>query len=550
MAQSTVHFQISYISYISYTMSSDISEFWRAHPKYWIALGATQARADADIYARFSEARLETYAWVDQVIYLDQFMRHFQRAAPDKVTEDMVGLARTQATSIVLSNKSALGGLDEFELVFSLMPFKHIGDYDFLFTAIHEYWLPAQTEVTLRAFPLLLKFYTDSYVKHYSCARRMYRDVHLYYDDGAAAAYDPVRICDAYPAAYAAAATDAAAWATQALPDCAGPLVAALKAHAPPSRPIIVSLSGGVDSMVMCYLLKRAGIPVVAAHIVYGNRDISEEEFAFVRAYCVRLEVPLYVYHIEWLRRDLVEREFYEEMTRKLRFMVYHSVGGGSDDEPPHVLMGHIQDDLVENVWTNLAHATHLTDLTKMAPHEVMEGVNIHRPWLNVKKAAVYAVSTALSIPYLKNTTPSWSNRGKFRETFHAATLAQYGPSVDDKVLESARALAAQAALIDRLLYTPIYDSWNADARTLDVTRAVEAALDGVGWSRIFTTVCHTKLGVSKPSIHACGDFCTRLEKAATGSRITLKKNLTVVVHRRPADATATPATLLAFVVA
>jgi hypothetical protein len=278
----------------------------------------------------------------------------------------------------------------------------------------------------------------------------------------------------------------------------------------------------------MCYLLRRAEIPVVAVHIIYGNRDVSEEEFTFMHAYCQRLDVPLYVYRIEWLRRAVAEREYYEEMTRRIRFAVYRCIGGSE----PHVDIGHIQDDILENVWTNLAHATHLTNLVKMSPREVMDGVHIHRPWLNVKKSAVYAVSEALGIPYLKNTTPSWSNRGKFRETFYAATHAQFGASVDDKILESAHAIAAQSELVIRLLYKPVYDSWNPETQMLDITRAVEANLDGDGWSHIFTTICHTKLGISKPSIHACRDFAARVRRGLMESQwLPLKKDLTIVYH-------------------
>ena len=500
-----------------------ISTFWRAHPKFWIAIGDMQAKADAEIYECFYDTRLETLHWIDQVIYLDQFMRHFQRAAPAKVSEAEVGLARVRATQLVTSNIESLTGLDEFELVFCLMPFKHVGDFDFIFSTVHYRWLSAgRRREPLRSYPLLWKFYADSYTKYYSNMDVIYKDL-LCCDYGQEDKYDPDRICDSYPVAYGAAD-----WVTRDHPECAAPLIKSLEEHAQPTTPLIVSLSGGVDSMVMCYLLRRAGIPVVAVHIIYGNRNVSEEEFAFLNTYCRRMDVPLYAYRIEWLRRADAEREYYEEMTRKIRFMVYRCVGGAE----PHAALGHIQDDIVENVWTNLAHATHLTNLTKMSVRERMDGVHIHRPWLNVKKSAVYAVAEAAGIPYLKNTTPSWSNRGKFRETFYAATHAQFGAAVDDKILESARALAAQSELVTRLLYKPVYDSWNPETRMLDITRAVEAGIDGDAWSQIFTTICHTKLGISKPSIHACRDFATRVGRGLMENQhLPMKKDLTVVYH-------------------
>jgi tRNA(Ile)-lysidine synthase TilS/MesJ len=508
-------------------MSSSISTYWRAHPKYWIAVGETQAKADAEIYEQFGSVRLDTFRWVDQVIYLDQFMRHFRRASPDTIREEAVILARVRATEIVLSHVSEIAALDEFELVFCLMPFKHVGDFEFIFTAIHQYWLPAHGSVCP---PLLMKFYADSYVKHYSRMDVVYKDV-ICCDspttDDVGPDYDVSRICDSYPEQYSRG--HGGEWASQPIPDCAAPLVEPLVSHGPPhGRSLVVSLSGGVDSMVMCYLLKRAGIPVVAAHIIYGNRDVCEDEFAFLRTYCTRLGVPLYAYRIEWLRRGHVDRDFYESMTRTLRFLLYQCVG--SDE--PHVALGHIQDDLVENVWTNFAHATHISNLVKMQPYERMEGVHLHRPWLGIKKTLVYAVAEVLGIPYLKNTTPAWSNRGKFRESFYAATHAQFGPSVDDKVLESAAAIACQAALIERLLFKPVYESWNPETRVLDITRAVEAELDGDGWSQIFTTICHSKLGISKPSIHACRDFGARVGRGLVeGKRLHMKKDLAVIFH-------------------
>lgn len=505
-------------------MSDCISTFWRTHSKFWIALGETQAKADAEIYERFYDTRLDSLRWIDQVIYLDQFMRHFQRAAPSKVSEAEVGLARVRATQLVTSHIESLACLDEFELVFCLMPFKHVGDFDFIFTIVHERWLGAAGRCEpLRSYPLLWKFYADSYTKYYSKMETIYKELLCYHSCGGSTIYDPSRICDSYPLAY-----KAGDWATCDVPECAAPLIKSLEDHAHLMKPMIVSLSGGVDSMVMCYLLRRAGISVVAVHILYGNRDVSEEEFAFLKTYCRRLDVPLYAYRIEWLRRADAEREYYEEITRRIRFMVYRCVGGAE----PHVALGHIQDDIVENVWTNLAHATHLTNLVKMSPREYMDGVHIHRPWLGVKKSAVYAVAEAAGIPYLKNTTPSWSNRGKFRETFYAATHAQFGAAVDDKLLESARALAAQSDLVTRLLYKPVYDSWNPETHMLDITRAVEAGLDGDGWSQIFTTICHTKLGISKPSIHACRDFAGRMSRGLLESqRLPMKKDLTVVFH-------------------
>jgi hypothetical protein len=214
-------------------------------------------------------------------------------------------------------------------------------------------------------------------------------------------------------------------------------------------------------------------------------------------------------------------------MTRWLRFAVYRAVARGG-----RVLLGHIQDDVVENIWTNFAHGTHLENLAKMETEHVEEGVRICRPWLGVTKDMIYTYAEEAGIPYLKNTTPSWSNRGKFRTQFHPAVREQYGSGVDAKVIEVAGALKRQAELIDRLLYLPIQESWNAEMRTLDITRAIDANVDGSGWSRILTHLCHSRLGISKPSGKACADFAVRVGRKAFGQPIPLTGCLRVIVRQ------------------
>ena len=234
---------------------------------------------------------------------------------------------------------------------------------------------------------------------------------------------------------------------------------------------------------------------------------------------------------MEWLRRDSVDRAFYEEMTRSLRFSVYKAIGNRS------VYLGHIQEDAVENVWTNFAHGSHLEDLVKFQAVAVEDGVMICRPWLHVRKQTIYEVAAALAIPHLKNTTPLWSNRGKFRTAFYKATHEQYGPSVDAKVLEVAGRLRSQAALLDRLLYQPILATWTADCQ-LNVTLAIQNDLDPEGWDHLLTQVAHHKLRLPKPRFVAVTDFVLRLSKmnGDKSQRIALRKDFVVSVLQKGAE--------------
>ena len=74
-------------------------------------------------------------------------------------------------------------------------------------------------------------------------------------------------------------------------------------------RRIIVSLSGGVDSMVMLYILRvltvKYNIYLEAFHINYGNRHESDIEEDVIKNYCEALRVKLHVFRFSFIKRKL-----------------------------------------------------------------------------------------------------------------------------------------------------------------------------------------------------------------------------------------------------
>jgi tRNA(Ile)-lysidine synthetase-like protein len=493
-------------------MSSTISEFWAAHPECWIPITAAQkAHADKLITETFYNYDYEGENLPGRCIYRDQFMRHFQRhLAKQDITEDDVAANRAEAADDVERNADELICYREADLVACLMPFKHLGRYTFIFDYLHNQYLP-DTEKSIKEYPVLARFYYDTFRKWQT-------------DDVVAAGifqpgvgswtYDAPAICESDDKPESLAALRDQVLSAQG---SLKTIVDALRGIQEP----IVSLSGGIDSMVALTVLQVLGARPRALHIIYGNRPTSSDEYAFIAAFCRRIVVPLSVYEIPHIRRDDVDREFYESVTRAIRFSAYKALAADKK-----VLLGHIRDDLVENIWTNFARGIHLDNLAKMEANEMQMGVHLWRPLLNIPKSAIYEAAAALRIPHLKNTTPSWCNRGKFREHFYEQTHAQYGPEVDSALLQVAGALKAQAVLIDRLLYQKIYDSWNGN--TLNVEPALEADLDAAAWLRIFEHVCHKWLHVRRPSIHAAREFCRRLPKG--DMKMNVGKGLTITL--------------------
>lgn len=498
-------------------VSSTIIDFWKANRNYWITHYSKQKEVDELIRNKFLKYDWMSENIIGQIIYCDQFSRHFARLG--SFTEQDVCDYRVCATEIVLAHLDLVKDFDEIEIIFALMPFKHLKQFDFIFEFLHNEWLPERRSggAGLNAFPDLHKFYIDTYKKAFTLETVKANLI----TDHVLKPYDASLICDYYPELYTSDAWNIDIAANNKL-------LPLLKTD----KKVIVSLSGGVDSMVMLSLLKYNNVDVSAVHIVYGNRAESEHEYLLLAEFCAKLQVPLFVYRIKWLKRGTIDRQFYEDMTRDLRFLTYHaaasaSVGANAPLEPC-IMMGHIKDDVVENVWTNIAHCHHLGNLKKMAAEEVQLGVRIMRPLLTADKVDIYRVSELIGIPYLKNTTPSWSNRGKFREHFHKATVEQFGDGIDAKVIEFAEAIQSQAALLNKLLYDPIYESFKNNK--VNITTAVKVHLDASAWLTIFEHICHKFLSIARPSIKSVRDFTMRLYKDWVQLNVEMGKGLKVCV--------------------
>lgn len=189
---------------------------------------------------------------------------------------------------------------------------------------------------------------------------------------------------------------------------------------------LIISLSGGVDSMVASYMLNRwcreRNIALIAVHINYCNRDTADREEAFVRDWCGYLGIHIVVRRITEINRtrDFL-REFYEKHTRDIRFTTYNIAYGMAmriGSSPAYVILGHNSDDTLENIFANIAKHRDLHNLRGMSARSNLETENVIllRPMLKIPKNVIICFARENNIPYLYDSTPDWSDRGKMRD--------------------------------------------------------------------------------------------------------------------------------------
>jgi tRNA(Ile)-lysidine synthase TilS/MesJ len=66
---------------------------------------------------------------------------------------------------------------------------------------------------------------------------------------------------------------------------------------------------------------------------------------------------------------------------------------------------------------TNICHKNKYDNLYGMQPSSTQDGINFIRPLLSTSKDDIIAFAKANNIPFLPNSTPTWSQRGQIRNS-------------------------------------------------------------------------------------------------------------------------------------
>lgn len=241
----------------------------------------------------------------------------------------------------------------------------------------------------------------------------------------------------------------------------------------PPICPIVLSLSGGVDSMVIGAVLAHlqnqnsdVALHLVAVHIDYANRPESSAEASYVERYCQEYwpQVQFRCRRIDEVTRGITARDDYERIAREIRYSFYRdAVKEALADVGPTnlssknvgVVLGHHRGDLRENVLSNAHKGCGPLDLSGMTATSFNDGVTLFRPLLPLEKTAIFDYAHKFGIPYFKDTTPQWSTRGKLRNKLLPLLEEIYGEGSMNNLSNLAVESDECRALLHKLVIQP-----------------------------------------------------------------------------------------------
>ena len=116
------------------------------------------------------------------------------------------------------------------------------------------------------------------------------------------------------------------------------------------SRPYIVAVSGGIDSMVLLDMMQRQNIPVVVAHVNHGIRSDGEKDRQLVQEYARAHNLPFEYVELELGpgASEMTARQARYAWLRKLQ----------ARHRAQAILTAHHVDDLIETILINIGRGT------------------------------------------------------------------------------------------------------------------------------------------------------------------------------------------------
>ena len=229
-----------------------------------------------------------------------------------------------------------------------------------------------------------------------------------------------------------------------------------LEKNLDPSRPVLLALSGGPDSLALFYLLLeysvsahkfdekrvtrpsrpgpgrdalvtlRSKIQIGVAHVDHRWREESTEEAALLQERVTHFQIP---FHLKTLDPNAIQGNA-EEFCRLERLQFFSDLCDSHNYQA--VLLGHHADDQAETVLKKVFEGGQLSHLGGMSPVSTFKGLKIWRPLLQCTKLEILDWLRARDIQAFEDRTnldPRYL-RGRFRTNLMPALSKEFGKEI------------------------------------------------------------------------------------------------------------------------
>lgn len=169
-----------------------------------------------------------------------------------------------------------------------------------------------------------------------------------------------------------------------------------------PSQQIMLAVSGGIDSVVMCELFYRAGYECSILHCNFRLRgEESDGDEAFVRSLAASFDMPVYVQSFETEDYARDEGLSVQMAARKLRYDWFNEVADQAGID--RIATAHNMNDNIETFLLNLVRGSGIKGLSGIP---VKNGKYI-RPMLEISREEIISFSREQNIGFREDSSNS-----------------------------------------------------------------------------------------------------------------------------------------------
>lgn len=211
---------------------------------------------------------------------------------------------------------------------------------------------------------------------------------------------------------------------------------------------LLLAVSGGVDSVVLCHLCKEAGYVFSIAHCNFQLRgEESDRDVAFVKQLAEKYSVPFYLHTFDTTAIAAAEKKSIEETARDVRYAWFHELLIA--EHYNWILTAHHADDNIETIAMKFFRGTGIKGMRGMLP----KNGKIVRPLLSFRRKELEVYASTYQLAYVTDKTNEEDiyTRNFFRNQLIPMLKKAY-PGVEDNMLNNLNRFAEVEELYEQAI--------------------------------------------------------------------------------------------------